>query len=438
MTRIRDILTTRGHAFVAAGLVLLVGGLLLGFTDITRVGVLLAALPLLAALNTRHTNNGDNIVVTRTVHPVRLVVGQGARVSIFLQNTSGRRNRLQLAEETLHHLLGARPRFVLPSMEPGDIRVVDYEIRAQARGRFRLGPLTLRGRDPYDLATIATSARSATSRPGSTDILVLPRIEILGSKHPRADGFGTEGAIPHMVALHGEDDVAVRNYRDGDDLRRIHWPATAHQSELMVRQEDRPAKRRAIIVLDSRAAGHQGSGAAGSFEWAVTAAASVAAHLSEHHYELHLVTSETIAEDTAAQSVEVDDALASLAMAELGTSQQFDEVLQWAPSLTSAGGLVVAIVTSRDEAELRRIAALRQLEGTGLLILLDTDSFAPSRSGSPGSPGAHGARSDQTSALADMVTEAGWSSCVVDSDMTVAQAWNALSGVGAISFGAGR
>ena len=53
MTRIRDKFTTRGRAFVAAGLTLLVGGLLLGFIDITRVGVLLATLPLLAGLATR-------------------------------------------------------------------------------------------------------------------------------------------------------------------------------------------------------------------------------------------------------------------------------------------------------------------------------------------------------------------------------------------------
>ena len=211
MTRIRDILTTRGHAFVAAGLTLLVGGLLLGFTDITRVGVLLAALPLLSALNARRGNS--SVEVTRTVHPARLVVDQGARVVVVLQNTSDRHTQLLLAEESVHLLLGDRPRFVLPSMVPGDIREVDYPIRSQVRGRFRLGPMTLRRQDPYGLATITTTL------PGSIEILVLPRVEVLGNGRPRAGGLGTEGAIPHMVALHGEDDVAVRTYRDGDDLR---------------------------------------------------------------------------------------------------------------------------------------------------------------------------------------------------------------------------
>ena len=91
---------------------------------------------------------------------------------------------------------------------------------------------------------------------------MLPRIIPLGSGRPPGSGIGAEGAIPHMVALHGEDDVSIRAYRDGDDLRRIHWPATAKTGDLMVRQEDRPARRRAVVVLDSRASGHRGTGSA--------------------------------------------------------------------------------------------------------------------------------------------------------------------------------
>jgi uncharacterized protein (DUF58 family) len=422
VTRIRGVLTTRGRAFVAAGLTLLVGGLLLGFTDITRVGVLLCALPLLAGIYTRRNRNG--VVITRTVLPARFVVDQTASVAVVLQNTSQRRTQLQLAEERVHYLLGDRPRFILPAMEPGDIREVNYQIRSQARGRYRLGPLTLRKQDPYGLATITASLD------GCTDILVLPRIEILGPGRPRTNDIGAEGAIPHLVALHGEDDAAVRTYHDGDDLRRIHWPTTAHRSKLMVRQEDPPARRRAVIVLDSRTAGHQGSGRTGSFEWAVTAAASIAAHLSKHHYTLHLASSETAIEGQTTQPIEIDDALASLAMAQLGASQQFEEVLRWAHHpLTSTGGLVVAIVTDQDEAALRRTAALRQPEGTGVLILLDTASFARPRPV---------ASTDQTLALADMVAAAGWSTCVVGSDMTVAQAWNIISAHNTGTVGARR
>jgi uncharacterized protein (DUF58 family) len=419
--RIRDVLTTRGRAFVAAGLTLLVGGLLLGFADITRVGVLLALLPLLAGLTTRRGNDG--LVVTRTVHPVRLVVDQTANVEVVFENTSGRRTQLQLAEERLDFLLADRPHFVLPPMEPGEIREMDYQIRSHVRGRHRLGPLTLRVRDPFGLATIAVSLQN------TTDVLVLPRIETLGSGRPSGDGIGAEGAIPHMVALHGEDDAAIRSYRDGDDLRRIHWPATAHRAELMVRQEDRPARRRAVIVMDSRAGGHQRSGTQGSFEWAITAAASISTHLFGNGYAVHLVSTETTADGQATQTIEIDNALASLAVAQLGVDQEFDEVLHWAHPLTSAGGLVIAIVTDHDEDVMRRIAALRQPGGTGRLFLLDSTSFAP---GEPGPP------KDQTLAMAGVVAAAGWSTCVVGSGMTVAQAWDSVSAQSALMMGSER
>jgi uncharacterized protein (DUF58 family) len=421
MTRIRDVLTTRGRAFAAAGVTLVLGGLLLGFTDITRVGVLLGALPFLAGMTIRRRRN--SVVVTRTVHPARLVVDQTGSVEVVFQNTSGSSTPLQLAEEHVDYVLGDRPRFVLPPMEPGELREVNYQIRPHVRGRHRLGPLALRAGDPFGLATIAASMT------GSTDVLVLPRIEVLGSGRPRGNGIGAEGAIPHMVAQHGEDDVAIRSYRDGDDLRRIHWPATAHRAELMVRQEDRPARRRAVIVMDSRAEGHRVSGTLGSFEWAVTAAASIAVHLSGQGYALHLVSSETTAEGEATQTVEIDNALASLAVAQLGTARQFDEVLRSAHPLTAAGGLVIAIVTDHDEAVLRRIAALRQPGGSGLLFLLDSASF-PRRP--PGPP------SDQTLALVGMLAAAGWGTCVVGSGVTVAQAWNAVSARTGVIVGAGR
>lgn len=408
-TRIRGVLTTRGHAFVASGLTLLVGGLILGFTDITRIAVLLTALPLLAATNA--SRNRNSVVVTHAAHLARLSPDQPTSVTIVLRNTSRRRTKLQFAEEHLDHALGNRARFLLPAMEPGDIREASYQIRSHVRGQYRMGPLTLYRQDPFGLATVMVSM------PGVRDILVLPRIEPLGHGRPGTKEIGTEGAIRDLSALHGEDDVAVRSFRQGDDLRRIHWPSTAHRCQLMVRQEDPPARRRAVIVMDSRAAGHRGSGPTGSFEWAVSATASIAAHLNAHDYQFHLASSETMAPEKATQVVDLEDALASLAMAKLGASEKFDEVLRRAHPLTATRGLVIAIVTDHDETALRRTAALRPPDGTGLLVLLDTASFAD-----PQAP----ASRVRTMALADIAAGAGWKTCVAGPATSVAQAWESI------------
>ena len=49
-SRLTDSLTLRGRSFLAAGLALVACGVVIGFPDITRLGVLVAGLPLLVLL----------------------------------------------------------------------------------------------------------------------------------------------------------------------------------------------------------------------------------------------------------------------------------------------------------------------------------------------------------------------------------------------------
>src|SRR5256714_15308738 len=58
----------------------------------------------------------------------------------------------------------------------------------------------------------------------------------------------------------------------------------------MVRREEQPWESRATLVLDVRRSGHRGEGPTASFEWAVSAIASIAVHLRESGYRLRLVT----------------------------------------------------------------------------------------------------------------------------------------------------
>jgi uncharacterized protein (DUF58 family) len=321
-----------------------------------------------------------------------------------------------MAEEQLDYALGDRPRFVVPRLRRGDRQEVHYQVRSHVRGRHRLGPLGVRLRDPFGLSTRVAAIS------GSSDVLVLPKIVPLGGARPPGSGVGAEGAIPHMVALHGEDDVSIRAYRDGDDLRRIHWPATAKTGDLMVRQEDRPARRRAAIVLDSRARGHTGSGSSGSFEWAVTACASVAAHLIEQGYAVHLVCDESAEESQTAMAMELDPLLDILAMAEPGTDDQFADVLQATHPVTASGGLVLAVVTDLDEEVARRVASLRQPGGVALAIVLDPEGFTSSRH----RPG-HQAKE---LACVPVLRGAGWTVTVVGAGDTVDAVWAVLSGTG--------
>ena len=101
-----------------------------------------------------------------------------------------------------------------------------------------------------------------------------------------SDGYILANA--HVVT-HAED-VTVREYRRGDELRRVHWRSSARVGELMVRREEQPWQSRATLFLDNRLRAHRGQGIASSLEAAVSAAASIAVHLSQRGFMVRFVT----------------------------------------------------------------------------------------------------------------------------------------------------
>ena len=76
----------------------------------------------------------------------------------------------------------------------------------------------------------------------------LPTVRLAG------EYAGSGDSRARSVAVHGEDDAPTREYRHGDDLRRVHWRSTARVGELMVRREEQPWESRATVVLDTRRA----------------------------------------------------------------------------------------------------------------------------------------------------------------------------------------
>lgn len=403
-------LTNRGKIFVLLGACVMAAGILLGYPDLTRIGLILVVLPLLTLLVLPRRT--PKIRVVRTVDPVRLAPDARGAVEVRFTNVGERRTAVFLAEEQLHYQLGDRPRFVLPRLSSGEEKLMKYSIRSRHRGAYSLGPVLLRQRDPFGLTFLSLQLSSRT------EVLVLPRLSSLGEGRVRGTSRGSEGDMPQMVALHGEDDVSIRHYRDGDELRRVHWPATAHRGEIMVRQEDRPARRRAVLLLDSRASAHPGTGVRSSFEWSVSAIGSVARHLISNGFVVHLLTDTTIRDSTAPDPIELDQALTALARVQPEEDSRLDRLTAAASSFTAGGVLVVAAVVGSDEGSLRTLAAIRQPGSRALAFVIDPVKF-----GAAASKDDDDVEQSSTGVLAD----AGWRSVVVGPHTDIAQAWAAIS-----------
>lgn len=401
MARLSSALTLRGRSLLTAGVALLLCGIALGFRDITRIGVLVGALPLLASTLT--ASRRLQISATRSVTPGRVHVDETCDVVLTVTNTGRRMTPVIMAEEELDYALGDRPRFVIPAMGAGVRHQLRYRLRSTVRGRHHLGPLALRIKDPFDLTTRHRSV------PGPGELIVLPRVVTLHDGDA-SGGTGHEGNVAQMIALHGEDDVSVRQYRDGDDLRRIHWPATARTGDLMVRQEDRPARRRAVILLDDRNATTAGPRSAGSFEWAVSAAASLANHFLAQGLTTHLVHAGERLSSPDAPETALEDTLEALALAERHAPEVFSRSVEEASDIASNGAFVAAIIAPLGGDVLGQVARVRAPGSRAVALVLDVG--APLVAGGP-------------SALetAKALRDRGWSSIVVGNGLSVPQAW---------------
>lgn len=400
-------LTARGRVFVALGIAFLTTGLGLGMRDLTRIGVLLLALPVLTMLiNRRHPLTFE---VARRPVPARVRIDQPASVELEVVNPSRIRSPVIAAEEILDYSLGDRPRCIIPPLLRGEAFAMRYAVRGHVRGRHRLGPLTLSVSDPFGLTDRELSLA------GTAEILVLPRVVPLVDRAGGAHGVGVDGTIPHMVALHGEDDVSVRDYRDGDDLRRVHWPATARTGNLMVRQEDRPAMKRAVILLDSRESVH-GPTTSPSLEWAVTMAASAVAHTERAGYAVHLVSASPDA-GIGQVTDRRDTCFEALALITPGPDEDLAGVLHSAGSVVGPGGLIMAVVGACSEDDARAIASLRPPGSSGSALVVDRSTLHPSGP-DPGSP---------ARATAETLRRAGWQVVLVDGSMSWSRAWGRLT-----------
>ncbi len=110
-------LTIRGRCFLAAGVAAVICGIQVGEHDFVRIGLLAAAVPLLAWALVRRTER--EVWVRRTLSTTQVEAGEPAEVHLEIGSAGDRRTGLLLLEEELPPALGEPQRFALEPMGRG-------------------------------------------------------------------------------------------------------------------------------------------------------------------------------------------------------------------------------------------------------------------------------------------------------------------------------
>lgn len=402
-------LTNRGRAFIAAGAAAALCAIALGYPALVRVGVLLALLPIVTAYYLGRSQY--RLGLNRTVSPRQVPAGHQARVELALSHEGRLPSGSLLLEEKLPYVLGTRPRFVLQRPGARWNRDVAYTVRSDLRGRFPIGPMTVRLADPFGLVELDRTFSATSHLVVTPPVIPLPVTPVSGAWTGAGDNR------PRSFATGSAEDVTVREYRHGDDLRRVHWRSTAKAGELMVRREEQPWQSRATLFIDNRSAAHRGAGASSSFERAVTVVASVGVHLVERGFHVRLVTADGDEQhgswhEPGSSAAENAGLLESLAV--LTLTRRHDLEAGWLQE-TGHSGLLVGVFGAVVEADQPLVSRMRHVATTALGVGLAVSEWERRPEGPPA-----GACDEWLTALGFRAVR-----CGVDDD--VREVWQSLS-----------
>jgi uncharacterized protein (DUF58 family) len=398
-------LTDRGIGFAGGAVALWLASRAFGVPELQMASVGALALLLCAVVFTRLSS--ARLEVERTVRPTRLFHDAEARVTCTVRNTSRLPTAMLELRDTVPAALSPRGAdLVSGPLPPGGTRELGYHLRGHLRGRYTVGPLTARLRDPFGLVA------RRVELPGEEQLVVYPPVWRLPEGVPLGGVTNTGGHGRPKPLPSGDELATVREYVRGDDLRKVHWPTTAHRGKLMIRQPESPQDPRAVVLLDTRGHVHQGAGPTGSLEAAVTTAASAVHHLAAHGRAVTLV-------DGPVGPVPTPQPwrtwLARLAEVR-GGDVDLGVTLHQLGSGAAGDGMLLAIVAVPTPAELGVLVRAGRSFNTRLAVLIDVAS--------------HGGRSrDRGGAqeIAGQLRLAGWHVTVLAAGDRIDHRWAELA-----------
>lgn len=388
-------LTARGWGLLVSGIVWAAAALSFGQRQLAWPGVFLAAVPIASWLLLLPASISCR--VDRRVSSLRTTVGEATLVELLPAPRALSFGGVFRLRDRLAPALGQAQWQVIPAGVGRWRRGLSYRVTPGWRGRHQLGPTEQSLGDGLGLA------RSLRTADNPVELVTRPRIEVLPSLRPATGNGALSDPVIRHSGLTGADDVLIREYETGDDVRRIHWRSTAHFGELMVRREERSWDPRASVILDNRSHGYARRSPDVRLEWVISAAASITLQLARDGFAASLVDADGLSLSGGEQEL----ILEHLTDLEPSSERSLSAALT-AADTEGTSQLVVAVLGRVDGTDEAELAAALGHGRVGWAIL------------------AGGTGADQASI--DRLGAAGWHAVLANPSDSVAPAWQAFGG----------
>lgn len=367
----------RGRAFLAfaAGLSLFLGASL---RAAPFVAFALALLVLLVTSRASARQRLAGLAARRSV-TAGAFEDDEVRVEIALEN----RGRAAVSLVEIHDSFGAALAEGKSLIDPGPLRpgtrhrLVYRAACSRLWGVYTVGPLAVQVTDPLGLHT----ARRLLPEVAPFD--VFPRVhpvgglEKLGARTSFAPAEAT-AARPGASAAY----LGVRDFRPGDEVRRVHWPATARHGRPMVKELETDLQPYFSLFLDLERRNRAGTGQKSTREYVVRTAASLLATAARRGDTVQLFGEDrhALAVPPGRGELHLAYALDRLIRVRQEGSVPLLELAEREQSAVPKGS-TAALLAATLFFDLGRLAetlaALRARRVLPVLVAVDMDSFVP-------------------------------------------------------------
>jgi uncharacterized protein (DUF58 family) len=233
------------------------------------------------------------------------------------------------------------------------------------RGRYAFDEVRLTVQDPFGLARVELVQDERQA------LVVYPRLVRLQRLFSEGGAHAQDGRRLLLRRPTGYELHSVREYVEGESLRKVHWRSTARRGRLMVKELEDAPRDEVAVLLD-------GFGTAGeSFELAVRAAGSILQTHLRHGRRCALVVNSAARESqTVASEADWRRALEVLAGAEPTARTRAFALLQ-ASGGVAARSLELVVVTSELDVALADRLVQRSLSRRGAALVYVDASGTP-------------------------------------------------------------
>ena len=254
----------------------------------------------------------------------------------------------------------------VPLRRQGRLHRGTYVVERVPRGRYIVERTEAVTEDPFGLA------QARVELPVGGSLVVYPRLVHLDALFSESGAHAQDGRRMLLRRQSGFDLHSVREYEQGESLRKVHWPTTARRGQLMVKDLEDAPRDEIAVLLDA-----DGGAVAGeSFEVQVRAAGSILRTHAARGRRAVLTLNAARPLSVRVSSLENDwqAAFESLAAVEPDASRPVVELLSRASP--AARALELVLVTARLTPALGTKLVQRALSNHGVSVVwVDAPSF---------------------------------------------------------------